>query len=124
MPHKDPEKRRKYWREWYHNNPDKVKEYYRKKARRRRKQTKQWYHSYKETLSCERCEEDNSCCLEFHHTDPSKKDFNLSLMRAGGYSKKRILEEINKCVVLCANCHRKEHAKIRNNKKHEKHSNA
>jgi len=49
--------------------------------------------------------------LEFHHLDSSKKDFGISLK---GYTRgwKRVKEELKKCVLLCANCHREVHAGI------------
>jgi len=42
--------------------------------------------------------------LDFHHIDPSQKDFAVS---AGGFnrSKERSREEAAKCVLLCRNCH-------------------
>lgn len=46
--------------------------------------------------------------LQFHHTDPSKKDFNIG--RYLGNSWAGILEELNKCILLCANCHCVRHA--------------
>src|SRR6185437_103764 len=47
----------------------------------------------------------NRClaALEFHHLDPSQKQFNISLFSR---SWKRVMEEIHKCVLVCANCHR------------------
>lgn len=43
--------------------------------------------------------------LEFHHIDPRKKDFSISQMKS--YSFDNIVkEELDKCVLLCANCHR------------------
>ena len=49
--------------------------------------------------------------LEFHHADPAKKDFNIS---SRGYTRswKRVQEELDKCIMLCANCHRETHAKL------------
>jgi hypothetical protein len=50
--------------------------------------------------------------LEFHHKDSSKKDFAISqdgLTR----SWERIKDEIDKCVLICANCHRELHTNIR-----------
>jgi len=48
--------------------------------------------------------------LDFHHLDPSKKDFQI-----GGktISWERIKAEIQKCVLLCSNCHREVHAGVR-----------
>lgn len=47
--------------------------------------------------------------LTFHHLDPSKKSFQIS----GRYniSWERLKEELDKCILLCANCHGEEHAK-------------
>ena len=58
---------------------------------------------------CAVCEESCPFCLEFHHIDPKIKDGAVSkLLHAK--SIKKAIPEINKCVVLCANCHRKFHA--------------
>jgi hypothetical protein len=46
--------------------------------------------------------------LEFHHKDPTKKDFGISKYR--GVDIERIKPELDKCVLLCANCHRETHA--------------
>lgn len=62
----------------------------------------------KSTLKCNRCGENDIACLDFHHTDKDDKDFSISAV-VKDYSWDRILEEIEKCEVLCANCHRKEH---------------
>lgn len=61
--------------------------------------------------SCEICGY-NRClaALEFHHRDPAKKKFGL-----GSQNIKRltaeILKELDKCDLLCANCHAEEHVK-------------
>ena len=44
-----------------------------------------------------------------NHSLRKNKDNAVSNMVAAGYSKERIMKEINKCIVLCANCHRKVH---------------
>lgn len=48
--------------------------------------------------------------LEFHHLDPSKKDFQVNMTLR---TWKTIKEEIDKCILLCANCHREVHAGLR-----------
>ncbi len=48
--------------------------------------------------------------LEFHHTDPSTKEVENDFM---GWSWKRIQEEIDKCILVCSNCHREIHAELR-----------
>lgn len=59
--------------------------------------------------SCVRCGEDDYTCLDFHHIDPKEKDFSIG-DAAMYHSMSDIKKEIEKCVVLCANCHRKLHA--------------
>lgn len=48
--------------------------------------------------------------LDFHHTDPNEKDFSI----AGNYniSWERIKFELDKCILVCSNCHREIHAGI------------
>jgi hypothetical protein len=47
--------------------------------------------------------------LEFHHLDPTRKDFGISHK---GYTRswEKVKEEVDKCTLLCANCHREFHA--------------
>ncbi len=47
--------------------------------------------------------------LDLHHVDETKKEFGLSA-RGMTRSWEKIKEEADKCVVLCANCHREIHA--------------
>jgi len=46
--------------------------------------------------------------LSFHHRDPNQKSFGIST-RGLTRSWKKIQEEIDKCVLLCANCHMEVH---------------
>ena len=73
-----------------------------------KKDNKKWFHEMKETLSCCVCGESESSCLDFHHIDANDKEFDISSKT--DVSRNTILEEINKCACLCANCHRKHHA--------------
>lgn len=57
--------------------------------------------------NCIVCGETEKICLDFHHL--SNKNFSVSQGYQTG-SIRRVKEEINKCVILCANCHRKLHA--------------
>jgi len=49
--------------------------------------------------------------LEFHHKDSSSKDFGIS---EKGYTRswKKVAEELDKCIMICANCHRELHAQL------------
>jgi len=65
---------------------------------------------YKQQFSCTKCGYDhNIVALDFHHTDPTQKDFNISKCR-NLVLNDRIKAELDKCVVICSNCHREEHS--------------
>jgi len=61
----------------------------------------------RKSLGCAICGEKDNRCLDFHHT--SGKEMNISRSVRLCLSKERIISEIDKCVVVCANCHRKIH---------------
>lgn len=52
--------------------------------------------------------------LDFHHCDPDKKDFNISSIPAQSWEKNKtkIIKELDKCQILCSNCHRYIHYRI------------
>jgi hypothetical protein len=60
--------------------------------------------------SCAVCGESNPACLDYHHKNPEEKLFPICT--AYNHSVKEVLAEIEKCEVLCANCHRKLHAGV------------
>lgn len=74
-------------------------------------QYRTWFKELKADLKCLKCGEDHVSTLQFHHINPKEKEFSISVASRKGYSKQRILDEISKCIVLCANCHFKEHYK-------------
>ena len=45
--------------------------------------------------------------LEFHHLDPSKKEFTISTFKSKDMVK--LEKELDKCILVCANCHREIH---------------
>lgn len=59
---------------------------------------------------CWVCGETFPNCLEAHHVDPSTKLYNIAYMINNRQAEATILVELNKCVCLCNNCHRKVHA--------------
>lgn len=79
-----------------------------------RAKKKIYIRKYLETHPCEHCWETKPVCLEFHHIDPSTKSFELAYSISQDKSIKKIDEEIAKCMVLCANCHKVVTAKERN----------
>ena len=59
--------------------------------------------------NCVDCGAFDLAYMDWHHIDPSAKDKDISRLITGGYSMKRIKAEIDKCICLCSNCHRKRH---------------
>lgn len=65
----------------------------------------------KQELKCAKCGYDKcGAALDFHHRDPAEKDERVAQMVSNRYALDKVREEIKKCVVLCANCHREFHA--------------
>lgn len=68
---------------------------------------------------CRDCGETNPIVLEFHHVNPAEKNPKLrgSKLRGSilllGYEE--LIAEMEKCIVLCANCHRLEEHRKRQN---------
>lgn len=112
MPFKDPAKRKEYQRryheKWYAQHRDERKQ----QVRERRQRIKKEIENLKREKSCADCGlsgEIATWALEFHHIDENTKHMNISHMVCNGYSIKRIKEEMEKCEVLCSNCHRTRH---------------
>jgi hypothetical protein len=108
MPYKDESVRKKYHkarsREHYITNQEEIKQ---RNAATRKRRREEW-QKYKSELSCTKCGFSHPAALDFHHEDPSTKTGNVHRFAANGQYKKA-REEIKKCIVLCANCHRIHH---------------
>lgn len=65
--------------------------------------------NYKAEHACHFCGEKNSICLDFHHAN-GEKEFDIGSKQARSSGIERLRVEMDKCVVVCANCHRKVHA--------------
>jgi hypothetical protein len=101
MPAKDP---KAYAAAHYQNNKGK----YAAQSKAARLRRREWFNGIMSDKSCERCGESDVACLDWHHTDPSEKEHPVSWLMKNR-SRKAILEEIDKCICLCSNCHRKLH---------------
>lgn len=125
---KKKEKQRIAWKKHYNKNIKKTTKKFKKKDaensrnyrrthadeinkrdRARKKEKKEWVDSLKQKCKCSRCDEDRYFCLEYHHLKPENKKFAISEAIRQGYGKESILKEIDKCIVLCSNCHRHLH---------------
>lgn len=102
MAYKNPEDQKRCWREHYERN----KEAYVERARQRREDEKRQIREYKEAKGCMDCKgKFPYFVLDFDHRDPSQKIANINVVHSrSGW--KAVWEEIDKCDVVCANCHR------------------
>ncbi len=92
-----------YWIKYGKPDYERKKDFYQNAQRERRKELRDWFTNYKKELKCSVCEESRHWCLDFHHPS-NDKEGNVSKFITDGYREKAI-EEIQKCVVLCKNCH-------------------
>jgi len=77
-----------------------------------RNKTRDWLDSLR--IPCIICNEKRTHLIDFHHLDPSQKDIEISKYSTSGGSnfetkKKKLEDELKKCVTLCSNCHRDFH---------------
>jgi len=119
---RERERRKEYYSENQLEEQRKAREYMRKrylankdrelaKGRDRYRKKRIEWDAFLATKECTHCGFSDPECLDFHHMNPAKKDFHVSAMMS--LSWKRIYAEAEKCIVLCANCHRKEHARLK-----------
>lgn len=94
---------RTYYRALHASRPHWHAEIQRKQRARKRAYVREFKRQ------CVQCGESHPAVLDMHHTDPEAKSFNLSWGAANNRSLSKLDREIAKCVVLCANCHRKMH---------------
>ena len=67
-------------------------------------------YSFKKQCKCEKCGYDKCPeALDFHHIDPNEKEGQIARMITSSYGLDKVKDEIKKCIVLCANCHREFH---------------
>lgn len=81
---------------------------------KKKKELRKWFWEYKSTLKCQNCGEARTPTLQFHHLNSKDKEITLSKAVTDLWPIKKIMEEIAKCDVLCANCHAIEHYNQRN----------
>lgn len=117
----NPEKSKEVQRKWRLGNPGKAKAAKDKwklnnpdAEKIHKAKTKKFLDDYKELRGCRRCNFKDPRALQFHHRDPSTKLFNIANKKRANMD--RLMAEIAKCDVICANCHFIEHAEEREGK--------
>lgn len=101
--HRNKEKCKARHKEWYKLNKD----YSLEQQKEKKRQRKLWAIAYLGG-KCSRCSQEyHPAVYEFHHRNPEEKDRDPSKMML--LSKQRLQLELDKCILLCANCHRVEH---------------
>ncbi len=115
MPYKDPEKQREAQRRHYRENIDRYSERNRRYAstladqKRAHTSKKREYVYAAKDGPCMDCGGSfHHSAMDFHHRDPSQKTDSISKMVVRG-GIERLKEEIAKCDLICANCHRIRH---------------
>ena len=100
---------RKQTKKHYHAN----REYYLNKSRKRntkiREENRKFIYEYLSSNPCKDCGENDPVVLEFDHIN--NKETNISTLIRKNHSLNKIKNEIKKCEVRCANCHRRKTAK-------------
>lgn len=103
MAYKNYEDQKKAWRKHYAENKDK----YRQRNIDRREKIRRFLASLKEGKSCSKCGGFFPAkALDWHHRNPKEKEFSISNAINRSFSEERILAEVAKCDLICANCHR------------------
>tara|TARA_R110002050_G_scaffold148487_7_gene274698 strand:- start:582 stop:1052 length:471 start_codon:yes stop_codon:yes gene_type:complete len=65
----------------------------------------EWVDKHKSSQGCNVCGTTDERCLQLHHKDSSTKKHSVATLIGKGYIFKTVKEEVEKCEVLCANCH-------------------
>jgi len=113
MPHKDPEARREYHRNYmrrYHaENPEAWAKHLarvRRNEARSAAEKRAWIHAYLAEHPCIDCGEADLDVLDFDHVRGIKIAGIAEFVR-DGYSLAKLIAEVEKCEIRCANCHRR-----------------
>ncbi len=78
------------------------------------KRNNEFLREIKTSHGCQDCGyNEHFSALDFHHINPDDKDFSVTSGEGLSTSIKRLKVEIEKCIILCANCHRIRHYKER-----------
>lgn len=102
---------RLFCKKWYDSNKEKQLECVRKNNVRYKDRNREYIWEYLLKHPCVDCGETDPVILEFDHREPKHKSCNVSDFVRTKACLKRLITEIEKCDVRCANCHRRKTAK-------------
>lgn len=100
------EKRRKLWKIYYYKHGSKYRENANLRNKKLKDKLRHQMMQYLSDKSCVICGVSDPRILEFDHINPKMKSFSISRAITNVLSWETILNEIEKCQVLCANCHK------------------
>lgn len=95
-----------YHQEYRRQNAARIRESDRARSAARYAIRSAWLYALKRRVGCQVCGESFPPALDFHHVDQDQKRFGIA--EGVVYAMETVLSELQKCVLLCANCHRKE----------------
>jgi hypothetical protein len=104
-------RRKNIYQGWCKSCRKEIDKYYHNKNRQkrisqtaaRREACRKWFYELKY------CSENHIACLDFHHINKKEKVTEVSNALRRGWAIDRIKTEIDKCEIVCSNCHRKLH---------------
>jgi len=100
----NPAKPKIHKKKWYLDNIDKQNGL----RTKRRGEIREFINGLKKDKPCIKCDIIfDPICIDFHH--PGDKEFSISYAQRMCLTNEAILEEVAKCDIMCANCHRLEH---------------
>ncbi len=107
MPYKDASirklKHKEYSRKHYEANKEKIKLQAKNYKRIKRKE----WSEFKAKFKCTNCGFSHPAVIDFHHVDTT--DYKSVYLLSKNSNYREAMEEIKKCIPLCANCHRIHH---------------
>jgi hypothetical protein len=102
-----------YFRDWHRVNKHRLKrrkdskEVSQAKGRRRYARAQQWFDDIRRGIPCADCDRVfEPCVMDFDHRPGEEKLLAVSQAAKTGIKRQRVLDEIEKCDLVCCNCHR------------------
>lgn len=100
---KNKDKKRAMDKRYYLKNKPRLNE---KQREYHRKKENDFLSAYKTGKSCALCGYNEHCeILQFHHKDRREKLFEVTLFKIAKRSPEELKKEIDKCILICPNCH-------------------